>query len=84
MDILPRSNLPSYIEGNPVAKNPKNPTIRVESNGQSNDAAKLGKILVMPQLPLLTSTFSKSNGGLDEYCGPNASLMNGNWQTQPS
>ncbi len=23
MDILPRSNLPSYIEGNPAAKKPK-------------------------------------------------------------
>ncbi len=38
----------------------------------------------MPQVPLLTSTFNKSNGGPGEYCVPNASLMNGNWQTQPS
>ncbi len=39
-------------------------------NGQSNDAAKLGllgKILVMPLVPLLTSTFNKSNGGPGEY-----------------
>ncbi len=84
MDILPRSSLPSYIEGNPGAKNPQNtplinPTVHDESNGQSNDAAKfglLGKILVLPRVPLLTST---GNGGLGEFCGPNASLMNGNW-----
>ncbi len=46
-------------------------TTLVESNGQSNDAAKPGlleKILVMPPVQLLTSTFNKRNGGLGEYC----------------
>ncbi len=36
----------------------------------------------MPLVQLLT--FNKSNDGPGEYCVPNASLMNGNWQTQPS
>ncbi len=34
----------------------------------------LGKMLVMPPVPLLTSTFNKSSGGLGEHCGPNASF----------
>ncbi len=76
MDILPRSNFPSYIEGTPAAKKTENTpyinlTIRVESNGQSNDAAMpgpLGKIPVMPPVPLVTSTFNKSSDGLGEYC----------------
>ncbi len=95
MDILPRSNFPSYIEGNPAATKPENtpsinPTTHVESKGQSNEAVKPGLLgknydnATSATAYLLISTFNKSNGGLGEYCGPNAPLMNGNWQTQPS
>ncbi len=46
--------------------------------GNPTTLGLLGKILIMPRVPLLTSTFNKSNGGPSEYCVPNASLMNGN------
>ncbi len=47
-----------------------NPTTHFELNGQSNDTAKpglRGKILVKSPVPLLTSNFNKSNGGLGEW-----------------
>ncbi len=86
MDILPRSNLSSYIEGNPAAEKPEstpyiNLTTHVESNWQTTPQSL---DLLEKFKSLLTSTFNKSNGGLGEYSGLNASIMSGNWQTRPS